>query len=118
MEELTNFKPEELIGKFVIISNRYGSSVGKISRVTKSYFGIENSENLFSLKNGDLRGNDAWNFTSAKLISKDEAKKQIGAWKKKKESKEMCDIIVRKINMNTISHSQLTEIIKIINKKS
>lgn len=109
--ELRYLKPEELIGKYVIIDGR---KIDKITRITKSYFGVSQSTDLFEFKTGRMRGGSGWHNKWAYLISEEDAAKRIKEWKDKREKREMIDSISNILSKENVSHAQLTEIIEIL----
>lgn len=110
-----DFTPEELIGKYVLIDGKYSKSINRITRVTKKYFGVSNSNSLYELTTGRSRGDDIWNTIYAKLISDEDANKISLKWKEDKAKKQMVEDIMLRVQGKNISYSTLTEIINILN---
>jgi hypothetical protein len=88
-----DFTAEELIGKPVLIINRYTSRLSTIEKVNKVSFKIKGDTDLFSLHNGWLRGSDKWNITRAELITEERAAKLRSEWKKQRLTKEAIETI-------------------------
>ena len=112
MQTLNDLTPKELIGKYVIINDK---SISKIDRVTKKYFGVVGSNDLFELRTGRLRGGSTWHVYWASLIDEDEAKKTIILWKEKREKKEMIENIILKIKNDCIPHEKIKKILELLN---
>jgi len=110
-----DFQPKELIGKWVHISNRHNEWVKKITRVTKTGFGVEDSDSLYSLNNGHLKGRTAWYMESASLISEDEKNRLTSEWNKVRDMRAMKSTIEN--SLKVLSYEQMKKIVEIINPK-
>lgn len=108
-----DFKPEELVGKYVLIIDRYSRKIKKISKVTKASFKVDGDDSNFSLVGGRKRGGDTWYPTYAELISEEEAKLLSREWKETKLKKELIDKIKEKID-SVASLERLQEIYTLI----
>ncbi len=117
--KFTDFKPEELIGKLVLVESNTASSISKIKSVTKASFKIDSdSDASFRLSDGGLKGItssrlDFGRFCNCSLISEDEAKKLIEKWRKNKLTREMRKALIEKVP--TLCFEELEKINAIIN---
>lgn len=102
--ELSDFKdnPKDLIGKYVLIASRYRQEVKKITRVTKTAFGFDDTSDLFSLTNGFIKGGGNWNFTSAKLITEERANELRSIWDKEKRQRQLKEQLTEKLKSATL----------------
>lgn len=96
--EFTDFQPNELIGKTVFIRSGI-DSISKIKRVTKTAFEVEGHSGLFSLVSGHKKGGDGRNFTSAKLITDEEADVIKNKWAAERERKKIISLVQEKVTM-------------------
>lgn len=114
--ELSDFKdnPKDLIGKYVWITSRYGQEVKKITRVTKTAFGFDDTSDLFSLKSGWLKGGDAWSIVSAKLITEERANELRSIWAKVKRHRHLKEQLKEKLKSATLE--QLEAINELLTK--
>lgn len=90
--EFKDYKPEELIGKTVLVSSNNRSSISTIERVTKTAFQIKGAPALFNLSNGWMKGCDKWNLTQCSLITEDQANEFRKKWGEKKEGKVIIEL--------------------------
>ena len=85
--QFTDFTPEELIGKTVLYDDYCGTrAVTKITRTTKTSFGIERNNMLFRLRNGNQRTSGFG--ASCKLITEERANELRRQWTLNRRAKE------------------------------
>lgn len=77
--KFTDFTPEELIGKIVLVRGKRKNYLSKIVKVNKTSFkiGSVTSSDNFRLSDGELKGGDHFHYGTCKLITEQEAKELI-----------------------------------------
>lgn len=112
--ELSDYKdnPQDLIGKPVLISGRYHSSIKNIVKVTKTAFKVDGSDTLYSLLSGYKKSSDTWSIEHTKIITPKEAMNLKKEWKMKSESDSMRTKL-EKI-LPSLTHDTPTKIIELI----
>ena len=113
-----NFKDFEndysqLVGKTVLLSNRYNSSLHKIEKVTKTGFRISGDSSLFRLDNGWQKGGNSWSFSSCSLLTDEEANEYRAKWALAKEIRDIKEEVKTKLEILDIE--TLRKIKSIIN---
>ena len=90
--EFSDFKdnPKELIGKLVLVDD---NAIRKITRVTKTSFGINDSDKLFSLINGRERTSGRWHWSTCRLITEEKASEYRKKWAEHKQAMSLMDEI-------------------------
>lgn len=113
--KFTDYTPDELIGKTVIISNRHRMFLTKIEKVNKWSFKTASGDNLYNLNNGNKRGNDGWNHSSAQLITEERANKYRKEWKDEENRLKAIDTI--QLTLKELPLDILNNIVSLLPKK-
>lgn len=112
--EFSDFKdnPNDLIGKKVHVTNRYNSFIATITKVTKTSFKIDDSDSLYNLINGELRGKVSFDNTTAKLLTPEQETKLLLRYKQIKDKKDLKTLFENEFN--NLTHEQVIAITNII----
>lgn len=128
--KLSDFKPEELIGKKVLhehgmtYHSQYSQAIRTISRVTKTGFKIANikgeeNEEIFSFDTGNKKGGnhrmDVGRHSQCFLLTDEEAKELMTKWAISRETKELKESL--KVQIDTLDIEKLRAIKAIIETK-
>lgn len=111
---MKDLKPDELIGRTVLINSRYSNRLGKIEKVNKTTFSVKGEGQPFKLSNGRQNGSDSWSSTYAEVITDEKANELRTEWKEKVDI--AASIIRIEASLKTLPLSILNQIIELLPK--
>jgi hypothetical protein len=109
--KFSDFTPEELIGKKVLLTDSSLSAIRTITRVTKEYFAISQSNALYSLHTGNLRGGDIWRVSNCSLISDADARVLSIKWSAVKQRRAQLAYLDSKLE--SLSNEQINQLFEL-----
>ncbi len=127
----TDFKPEELIGKKVLVrgkrSKEFLSTIGKVAKTTFKLGTLDangkvqhvGSDNYY-LKDGQLRSGSMWEYGSCRLVTDEE----IETWQKnqneavfRKSLENKVNDVIRNIRLTELTNEHLEQLLTILTPK-